>query len=35
MYKITLRGMSDSSQVLDGKNCMKLYAMQDIEVQPR
>lgn len=35
MYKVTLHGTPDSSWVLDGKNCMKLYAMQDIEVQPR
>ena len=34
MYKVTLHGTPDSSWVLDGKNCMKLYAMQDIEVQP-
>lgn len=35
MYKVTLHGTPDSSWVLDGKNCMKLYAMQDIEVQPQ
>lgn len=34
MYKVTLHGTPDSSWVLDGKNCMKLYAMQDIEIQP-
>lgn len=34
MYKVTLHRTPDSSWVLDGKNCMKLYAMQDIDIQP-
>ena len=34
MYKVTLHGTPDISWVLDGKNCMKLYAMQDIDIQP-
>lgn len=34
MYRVTLHRTPDISWVLDGKNCMKLYAMQDIEIQP-
>lgn len=34
MYKVTLHRTPDISWVLDGKNCMKLYAMQDIDIQP-
>lgn len=35
MYKVILKRMPESSWVLEGKNCIKLYAMQDIVVRPR
>lgn len=34
MYKVILKRMPDSSWVLEGKNCIKLYAMQDIVIHP-